>query len=51
MDDSAIICHEIINADVKAKSNDEANSYDEKKINEKKATSKTQSFYIVLTFL
>ena len=51
MDDSAIICYEVINADVKAKSNDEANSYDEKKINEKKATSKTQSFYILLAFL
>ena len=51
MDDSAIICHEVINADVKAKLNDEANSYDEKKINEKKATSKTQSFYILLAFL
>ena len=51
MDDPAIICDDVTDADVKPKSNDEANSYDEKKFNEKKATSKMQSFYILLAFL
>ena len=51
MDDPAIICDDVTDADVKPKSNDEANSYDEKKFNEKKATSKMQSFYVLLAFL
>ena len=63
MRDSAIMCDENIelyeeeaNANAKAKSNDEAKSYDETKpistiFNEKKATCKTQNFFILLAFL
>ena len=59
MDDSAIICDEVIDADADAKSHDEAKSNDAKlspkddatNFNEKKATCKTQNFYILLAFL
>ena len=50
MDDLAIICDEV-DADAEAKLNDEAKSYDETNINEKKATCKMQNFYVLLTFL
>ena len=43
MDDSAIICYEVIDAD--------AESHGETNFNEKKATCKTQNFYILLAFL
>ena len=49
MDDSVIICDEVIDAE--AKSNDEAKSYDETNFNEDKTTCKTQNFYILLAFL
>ena len=58
MDDSGIICDEVIDADAdpKAKSNDEANSYDQTKtilinFNKKKASCKMQTFYILLALL
>ena len=59
MDDSWIIGDEVIYADkdVEAKSNDEsksneeAKSNDETNFNKKKATCKTQKFYISLAFL
>ena len=55
MDDSAIICDEVIegdaDADLEGKSNDEAKSYDKTNFIEKKATSKTDNFYILLAFL
>ena len=56
MDDSAITCDEVIelyhkDADAEAKSNNKANSYKETNFNEKKATYKTQNFYILLAFL
>ena len=52
MDDSAIMCDEVIQSydedmDAEAKLNDEAKSYDETNFNEKKATCKTQKFYIL----
>ena len=47
MDDSAIICEEVIDADT----NDEANSYYKTNFNKKKATCKTQNFYNLLAFL
>ena len=54
MDDLAIICNGVIdadvNADAEAKSNDEAKSYNETSFNEKKATCKTQKFYILFAF-
>ena len=49
MDDSVIMCDEVI--DAKAKSNDEAKSYNETNFNEKKATCKTQNLYVLLAFL
>ena len=52
MDNSAIICHEVIDADAEGKSNDEAKTNDiGTNFNEKKATCKTQKFYISLAFL
>ena len=45
MDDSAIICDEVIDADADAELNDQTN------FNEKKATCKMQSFYILLASL
>ena len=56
MDNSAIMCDEIIESynekdtDVEAKSNDETKLYNKTNFNEKKATSKTQNFYILLAF-
>ena len=46
MDDSAIICDEITDADTEAKVNDEERNFKEKKV-----TCKTQNFYILLVFL
>ena len=46
--DSAIMCNGII---VSYKENAEAKSYNETNFNEKKATCKTQNFYILLAFL
>ena len=51
MDDSAITCNEIIDADVKAKLNDEETKTFSTNFNQKKATHKTQNFYILLAFL
>ena len=57
MDDSAIACDEIIDADAEARSKDEAKSNDEEtktfptKFNEKIVTYKTQNLYILLLFL
>ena len=57
MDDSAIKCDEIIDADVEAKSNDEVKSKDVGKktiptsFNEKNMSCKIQNFYILLAFL
>ena len=45
IDDSVIVCVEVIDVDVEAKSNNETN------FNERKAVSKTQHFYILLAFL
>ena len=41
MDDSAIICDEVIDSDADHKSNDEAKSNDETNLNKKKTTGKT----------
>ena len=49
MDDSGITCDDII--DVEAKSYDEESKTVSTNFNEKKATCKTQSFYILLAFL
>ena len=49
MDDSAIICDEVI--DVEAKSNDKETKTVTVNFNEKKATCKMQNFYILLAFL
>ena len=53
MDDSMVICDEVIDADtdVEAKSNNEAKSYDQTNFNGKKETCKLQGFYVLLTFL
>ena len=61
MDDSAIMCDEVIESydedtDAEAKSNNEAKLYDETKasptnFNEKKAACKTQRLYILLALL
>ena len=51
MDDSAIICDEVIDVDVEAKSNKEETKPVPTNFNEKKATCKTQNFYILLAFL
>ena len=51
MDDSAIICDKIIDADAEAKSNDEETKTLPTTFNEKNITYKTQNFYILLTFL
>ena len=53
MDNSAIICDEVIDVevDVEAKSNNEAKSFEETNFKEKKATCKTQNVYVLLTFL
>ena len=60
MDDSAIICDEVIDTDAdaeaKATSIEKRYSYNKTKIiltnfNKKKATCKTQNFYILLVFL
>ena len=48
MDDSAIMCDEIIES---YEEDAEAKLYDETNFNEKKATCKTQNFYILLPFL
>ena len=48
MDDSAIMCDEIIES---YEEDAEAKLYDETNFNEKKATCKTQNFYILLAFL
>ena len=53
MDDSAIICVEVIDGDAKLSrkdDNDETKTIS-KNSNEKKATCKTQNFYILLAFL
>ena len=55
MDDSVIMCDEITesydeNADAEAKLNDEIKTIPTN-FNEKKATCKTQNFYILLAFL
>ena len=47
MDDSAIMCHEIIESCDEVV---EAQSFNETNFNEKKATCKTQNFYILLAF-
>ena len=49
MDDSAIICDEVI--DVEAKSNDKETKTVTVNFNEKKASCKMQNFYILLAFL
>ena len=52
MDDSAIICGEVIDGDAKLShkdDNDETKTFS-KNSNEKKATCKTQNFYILLAF-
>ena len=51
MDDSAITCDEMIDADAEAKSNDEETKAFPTNFNEKDLTYKTQNFYILLTFL
>ena len=55
MDNSAIICDEVIDAeaeaDAKAKSNNKAMLNNKINFNEKKATCRTQNFYILLAFL
>ena len=48
MDDSAIMCDELIEPYVKVSLKDEN---DETNFNEKKASCKTQNFYILLAFL
>ena len=48
MDDSAIMCDELIEPHVQVSLKDENN---ETNFNEKKATCKTQNFYILLAFL
>ena len=48
MDNSAIICDEVIKSFGEVA---EAKLYDKTKFNEKKATYKTQNFYILLAFL
>ena len=49
------ICDKVIDGDmgkdVVAKSNNEAKSYNETNFNEKKATNKTQKFYVLFPFL
>ena len=54
MDDLTIMCDKIIDAYAEAKSNDEAKSNIKEtqlNFNEKKATCKTQNFFILLAFL
>ena len=53
MDDSAITCNEITDADTAAKSNDKTKGKNKetKTLNEKEITYKTEKFYILLTFL
>ena len=52
MDDSTIICDEVINADSKQSLTDDyETSTIPTNFNEKKATCKTQNFYILLAFL
>ena len=56
IDDSAITCYEITDAEAEAKSNDEAKSNNEEtktfllNFNEINITYETQNFYILLTF-
>ena len=57
MDNLAIICDEVIDADADVKLDNEAKSYsdvksnnEETNFNEKKATCKTQNFYILFAF-
>ena len=52
MDDSTIICDEVIDADVDTNSNNMKLSVkeDETDFHEKKANCKTQNFYVILTF-
>ena len=49
MDDSGIICDEVI--DAYAKSNDQAESIDKTNSNDRKTTCKTQNLYILLALL
>ena len=51
MDDSAIICDEVIDADADAEANDEETKIILTNFNEKKATCKTQNVYVLLAFL
>ena len=58
MDDLAITCDKIIESydedvvvDGEAKSNNKGKSYNETNFNQKKATCKTQNFYVLLKFL
>ena len=53
MDDSAIICDEVIDADAKLspKDNNDKTKIIPTNFNEKKATCKTQNFSILLAFL
>ena len=51
MDDAAITWDEIIDADAKAKSNDEETKTFPTNFNEESITYKTQNFYILLAFL
>ena len=51
MDDSAIMCDEVIGADRETKSNDEETKTVPTNLNEKNRTCKTQNFYILLAFL
>ena len=57
MDDSAIVCDEVIDADAEAESNNETNSYDKETetvttyFNEKKATCKKQNFTCIFKSL
>ena len=50
MDDSAIICDEIIEADAEAKYNDEETKTVPANFNEKNAICKTKNLYILLVF-
>ena len=51
MDDSAIICDEVRDADAEAESNDEETKTVPINFDEKKSTCKIQNFYILLAFL
>ena len=52
MDDSAIICDEVVDADAKpSRKDDDETKTIPTNFNEKKATCKMQNFYILLAFL